>query len=302
MQTMERGNNHRYDLLALDLDGTLFHPLGRVSDVNRAAVERARAAGIQVVVATGRSHIESIDYLDGLFPEGPMVTAGGALTVEVESGRTLERRAMNTGLVREVVEHLQREAEHDVLVLKDAHATGTEYVVVGEGKLDASTRWWFENIPVRTHWVKDLKDDPWPHETVRIGVVTRTSRIGPLGRGVVERFGERAMIHYFGAATDSGGTLHDEKGEKVHLLEVFAPETTKWTAIRALAAKRGIPAGRIAAIGDEANDLAMIRGAGLGIAMGNAAAAVKQAANQETGTNLEDGVAMAIEKILSGKW
>lgn len=292
----------RYDLLALDLDGTLFSPDGTVTPANRAAVERARAAGMHVVIATGRSHIESVDYLGGLFPAGPMITAGGALTVDASTGRTLHRKCMPTELVQEVVSLLVQEAEHDVLVLKDAHATGTEYVVVGEGRLDASTRWWFANIPVRTHWVKRLEHDPWPFETVRVGVVTRTSRIGPLGARVVDRFGDRAMVHYFGAATDSGGTLEDARGERVHLLEVFAPETTKWSALELVAADLCISPSRIAAIGDEANDLAMIQHAGLGIAMGNASLRLKQAARQETGTNREDGVAQAIDMILAGKW
>ena len=46
----------------------------------------------------------------------------------------------------------------------------------------------------------------------------------------------------------------------------------------------------------------MIQAAGLSIAMGNAKPAIKQAANYQTGTNAESGVADAIDHILSGRW
>ena len=53
---------------------------------------------------------------------------------------------------------------------------------------------------------------------------------------------------------------------------------------------------------DEINDLTMIEGAGLGVAMGNAAPSVKAAANRETGHHDAGGAGDAIEKILSGVW
>ena len=59
---------------------------------------------------------------------------------------------------------------------------------------------------------------------------------------------------------------------------------------------------RIAAIGDEINDAAMIRSAGLGVAMGNAVPAVRDAARRHTLANTHDGVAYAIARILGGEW
>ena len=63
-----------------------------------------------------------------------------------------------------------------------------------------------------------------------------------------------------------------------------------------------MPTSRIAAIGDEVNDLTMVREAGLGVAMDNAVEDVKQAADVHTARNDEDGVALAIDHILSGRW
>jgi hypothetical protein len=64
----------------------------------------------------------------------------------------------------------------------------------------------------------------------------------------------------------------------------------------------GLTPAQIAAIGDEINDVTMIAGAGLGIAMGNAIAPVRQAARRTTRTNAEAGVAYAIDRILASEW
>lgn len=63
----------------------------------------------------------------------------------------------------------------------------------------------------------------------------------------------------------------------------------------------GIRQEEIMACGDGSNDIAMIRMAGLGVAMGNATEAVKEAADYVTETNDEDGAAKAIAKFVCGK-
>ena len=75
----------------------------------------------------------------------------------------------------------------------------------------------------------------------------------------------------------------------------------KWAALRGLAEKKGIAPEEILAIGDDNNDVEMIAAAGLGVAMGNAVVAAKEAADLVTGTNEEDGVVRVIEEyVLSG--
>jgi len=63
-----------------------------------------------------------------------------------------------------------------------------------------------------------------------------------------------------------------------------------------------VPPERVAAIGDEINDLQLIENAGLGVAMENAVPAVKAVARRVTRSHAHDGVAYAIERILSGEW
>jgi hypothetical protein len=88
----------------------------------------------------------------------------------------------------------------------------------------------------------------------------------------------------------------------MHVLEVFDAQATKWRAIERLAKDWGVSAQRIMAIGDEINDLDMVRNAGLGVAMGNAVAPVRDVARKHTARHDEDGVALAIEAALRGEW
>ncbi|RAV05035.1 Cof-type HAD-IIB family hydrolase [Paenibacillus sp. YN15] len=81
-------------------------------------------------------------------------------------------------------------------------------------------------------------------------------------------------------------------------IEVNPLGINKASGLREVCRLLGIRMEEVAACGDSLNDLEMIRAAGLGIAMGNAQEAVKQAADAVTGTNEEDGVAQAIRTYL----
>ena len=85
------------------------------------------------------------------------------------------------------------------------------------------------------------------------------------------------------------------------MIEVFDPAVSKWEGISFVTRRHGIHASQVIAVGDDMNDLQMIRHSGLGVAMGNARAALKPAADLVIGPNLEDGLAVFIDELLSGK-
>jgi hypothetical protein len=73
---------------------------------------------------------------------------------------------------------------------------------------------------------------------------------------------------------------------------------SKWDALERWARQEGIAAEAIMAVGDDENDLEMIRYAGLGVAMGNATETVKAAADFITGSNAEDGLVQALYRFM----
>ena len=83
-----------------------------------------------------------------------------------------------------------------------------------------------------------------------------------------------------------------------YFLEILDKRVNKGTGVKSLADALGIKPEEIMALGDQENDIAMIEFAGMGVAMDNAIPSVKDVANFVTKSNLEDGVAYAIEKFV----
>jgi hydroxymethylpyrimidine pyrophosphatase-like HAD family hydrolase len=86
--------------------------------------------------------------------------------------------------------------------------------------------------------------------------------------------------------------------EKYNLVQILANNADKTHALRYLATHLGMDMADVIAIGDDINDVDMIRDAGLGIAVANAVPAVKAVAKRITLSNDEDGVAVIIEELL----
>lgn len=85
-----------------------------------------------------------------------------------------------------------------------------------------------------------------------------------------------------------------------HYLEITACGVHKAAAVMRICEREAISTEQVAAIGDGENDIALLRLAGIGVAMGQADAQVCAAADWVTDTNDRDGVALAIERLLSG--
>lgn len=294
----------RYDMLALDLDGTVLDPASRVRPPVAEAIARAREAGMLVVVCTGRGLPEARDALDAIAQADPVIVAGGSIIAEPRSGRTLHRFPMHPTLTSRLTDRLLSRG-HPVLVLKDPDAAGYDYLVVTGRRrlsLDPVTQWWFEEMAVSIRLATSVENDPHPEHTVRVGVCAHPGELGELERIIRGEFEDTVTVHNFPAVVAPDDATHWAGGAAAHILECFDARADKWNAVRHLAAERGIPTARIAAVGDQINDVTMIRGCGLGIAMGNAIGAVREVAGRVTRSNVENGVAHAIEMILAGEW
>lgn len=285
-----------YDLLVIDLDGTLLNSKGRVSDPNKQAIRDAWDAGLEVIIATGRALVESTRPLQEIGHKHLVVAAGGSLLCDASSKRTIERRVMPRDLVHDATQCLLGH-DHKVLILKDAHATGYDYLAVGPGELDPASKWWFEAMASTVRFVSSLEDDPHPDDTIRLGIVTSGQELDPIARQLKEKLGDRAFLQHWPAVTSTHAI-----GAETHLLEIFNPNVNKWTMIAAYREQQGIPADRVVSIGDGLNDVELLRESGLGIAMGNASDAARDAADRVTEDHNEHGVALAIGKILEGCW
>jgi hypothetical protein len=281
-------NAAQWDVLVLDLDGTLLCSQGAVSDQNLHALDIVRDHGIEVVVATGRSFSECKHVLREIQHDGVCISAGGSQLTDSD-GNTLLRDVVDVLVVQEVTEQVLASG-HRSLLLKDATACDTQYVLVGDASLHEASTWWFDSLGISTIEVETIDEDPWPEHTLRVGAVAKESDLLPIAKKLKVSLEGRAKLQHWSAVTCSQAT-----GSSTHLLEVFGKEVSKWAMLERHLGEN-LQRERIVAIGDGLNDIEVLREVGLSIVMENANEEVQQHADVLAGHHDSHGFAHAMRR------
>jgi len=284
----------KYRLLAIDLDGTLLCPQGKISQENIDAIAQAQATGLTVVPCTGRGWREAKHVLDQVPNLGVGVFVTGAAITDAKSGNTQHFTAFDPQVVAELIDLLKDEPQA-VLAYREPNRVGHEYLVTGHGKLTANSKWWFNYTGAIVHTQQNVTADDL-HHTLRVGMVAPGSRMPDILGKVNQQFVGRVQAHAFAAVQSPN------PDQAVHIIEIFAPGVDKWHGLSWVADQMNIGPDLVAVIGDEINDVAMLQAAGCAIAMENAADAAKQHAAYITKPNHDHGVAHAIHQVLNGHW
>ncbi len=262
-------------LIAIDLDGTLFTSQQQVSPASRAALRQALDAGIQIVLASGRGISGVERTLDLLEMDLPYISSAGAAIFPGKQGQVISARTF----------HVRAELD---LVIDFARQTGAGLVAdLPRGmlwygpddlldRLDAFTAASMRNSLRTVDPVKDF-DQP----------IFKMSLAGGPGllNDAAEVLAKCPSLHSIYAG--------------IQYVDITARGVDKGSALRIFAGQAGMAPAEIAAIGDQPIDLPMFEYAGLAIAMGNAPAAVQQAANWVAPSNDEDGLAWSLTRILA---
>lgn len=272
-------------LIAIDLDGTLLDSQGGLPARNRAALHRAHELGLKLVLCTGRSFTETRPVLGEIGLDlDATVTVGGALLSDARTGRTFEATPFDPALAAELTRWLL-DAGNTVLRIHDAFVAGYDGFAIGGVRRHPAVDRWIEKTPCAIREVGEIPDGaPTP---LRITVVDEGPRLRELAWQVHSRYDGRVTFNVI-EVRSLGFTV----------LEMFSAPVNKWFGIQKLAARWAIPGCEIAAVGDDVNDLPMIRDAGLGAAVGNAGEDVKRAADLVLPRNDDCGVATLIERII----
>lgn len=257
------------DLIALDLDGTLLDERDGISPGNRRAIRNALDAGVRVVLVTGRGADAAARVVSELDLDLPAICAHGALTKDFLSGRTLGHIPIPLALALPMVRYAENH-HLDVAVYLEER---------------------FLRLEGTTLHMEDMRGPHWREvRSLSDAVTFAPTFVRFLGRQTAERM-RAAFAHL---------PLHfkHEVWGDFEECAVTSPEATKETALARLCGDFEIPAARVMAIGDSHNDVPMMRWAGIGVAMGNAAAAVRDAVGRVTAACDRDGVARAIERYV----
>lgn len=266
-------------MIATDIDGTMLRSDGTLAPRVKAALVAAAEAGIHVVPATGRPLLIAHDVIDQLQLDQFWVFANGAVT------RHLGRDELIRGF------WMDHEVTRDLLGLLRRDLPGAGFAIEFEDTVAFEAG--FEQVvpnPPDEPPVEDLtaalhdSEIHW-QRVQKILVYDLSLDVDELYRRVSRVVGKRAAPSYSG----------------LNFIELAAGLVTKATALDLLARDLGIDASQVVSFGDNHNDLAMLRWAGRGYAMGNATADAKAAADEVIGLNDDDGLAAKIEELLDGR-
>lgn len=301
----EGGPGRAYRLLALDLDGTVLTPQGSVSPRVRRAVRRALRAGIRVTLATGRVLPSAWVYARLLGLRGPLVVSDGAVLAEVGvrgapagSGpgarprgpwRVLDVRPFPRDLAAAVVDDLLAAGCPVVVQFPEFLASSRRPPVgtlVRSLALPSLRHYWvlrrYARVVPGPRLARFVAAAPQP--PVKISALGPADALRPLEHRIRDRYGERLRLTHSGPGS----------------FDLLPPGTHKASGLARLAARLGLAREQVVAVGDNDNDCEMLRWAGLGVAMGNAAPEVQRCADRVTAPNWQDGVARLIEEVLLG--
>ena len=279
------------ELLVLDVDGTITDRQHTVTPAAREAVRMVKAAGIRVVLATGRRYRDVLPVAEELGLTGPLITASGGLIKQPADHQTLFRASFKPDLLPKLLGCII-DAGHEPVVYTDSYDCGFDFHCRTVTAVDATGRpTGFGAYLARNRELAQVEPALAlrPPATAFAGFA-----MGPLA--AMEILEERLTEQFSGFVS-----LHTIQSPRYRdwLCEIAPAGVDKWSSVRRLAAGWGIPAGAICAVGDDRNDLPMIRGAGLGVAMGNARDDVQAAADHVVAGH-EAGGLMEVAALLVG--
>lgn len=263
-------------LLVLDLDGTIVDQLDHIRDSVVQAIDLVKRRGVAVAIATGRRYQPSLPAYDLIGSTLPLICYEGGLIRDRNTGFTHRHWPLEPPVLSQILDYTER-LSPDGRLSVHFYIEDDLYV----SNLNGASSKFFEGSTVVPIVVSNLRP-----------LLTRAPTKVMVLSDEVEII-TRLSTHL--KNSDSRTRIREFKS--ITLLEAFHPSANKRLAVRCLAEEiMALRPENVMAIGDDVGDIEMLEYAGIGVAMGNAPAAVKACAEWVTTTIEKDGVARAIER------
>lgn len=265
-----------YQLIAMDLDGTLNNDQKIITEKTKAALMAAQEKGIRLALASARPSpglFKERDILRLQDYQGILMSYNGGRIVDAATGKVLFETSMDLDQTKQVLRRLE---ELPVTPILD---DGVQFYVADKNgyKVDYECK----NNQMTCTEVGNLADF-LTFAPIKILMSVQPEELPQVQQQIAAFLPEDLTVVQTAA----------------FYLEVIPKIINKGQGIRDICTVLGIVPAQVISFGDAANDIPMLREAGMGVAMGNAADAVKAAADMVTLSNNDDGIAAALEKLL----
>jgi Cof subfamily protein (haloacid dehalogenase superfamily) len=263
-----------HKLVATDLDGTLLHSDGTVTDRTREVLDALDAMGVTVVFVTGRP----IRWMEPLWhhvgDHGLAICSNGGIVYDVPGRSVIEARTIPRHIGLKVADLIRESIPGSTFALEKTTGFGKEPTFLPR---------------------------PEDHEQLDLGV-------GPLEEIFDDSVVKLLALHLELSPDEYWAKVEQLVGSAVtttwssvgSLVEMSGAGVTKASTLELLCAERGVGAEDVLAFGDMPNDIPMLEWAGTSYAMANAHPTAIAAADHTAPRNDEDGVAQVLEELFLG--
>jgi Cof subfamily protein (haloacid dehalogenase superfamily) len=264
--------NELYRLIAADIDDTLLDPAGRLTPRTEAAFRRAIAAGVYVVLASGRMYESTRPYAERLGVNAPVVSYNGGMVYDMSAKKALATSAIPMETARAIVRMAEESGIYVQMYTDKGFYTmeHTKYTVMYEASIGVACNIthrrlseYMTGAPIKLLFIGESKDSP----------------------AIIEKFSAEFPEVTFMMS-------------KPHYVEVVAKNVDKSYAVKQVLDILGVKPEEMIAFGDGQNDLSMLNLAGRGYCMLSASQGVRDRCRYFAPSNAEDGCAQVIESLL----
>jgi Cof subfamily protein (haloacid dehalogenase superfamily) len=271
-------------LLGVDIDGTLLNPEFKISPGDMAALRRADAAGVEVVLVTGRRHTFALPIAQQLGFDLWVISSNGAVTRSL-AGETFHRDLLPAETCRRLCARM-RDFRGNTVITFDTEAKGA-IVLEHMEELSTSIQRWLEKNLQYIDFVIPIED-----------AITRDP-VQAMFCGSIPRMQEAlATLSASGLGQDITVLRTEYPVRDLSMVDVLNQGCSKGHALERWAGYRAIPRNEVMAIGDNYNDIEMLAFAGVPFIMGNAVEELRRNGWAVTLPNDQNGVAAAVEQVL----
>lgn len=287
-----------YQLVVVDLDGTLLNQYGMVTENTKNVVKQTIQKGIDVVIASGRP-IDSIKTIaKEIGSENYFIAGNGALIYDIQKDEIIYDKFLPKEKVLEIIKICEENSIfYNVYTDQTILTTALKYNVLYYQKENLKKE---ENKQTKISMIENMYEYVKNKEQEKFLKITICDDNQTIFQSIIRKLRKIQGIEVLDVSHMSRKTIKQGTEEitiEYYYTEITVQNVDKWNAIEYLIQKLNIKKEEVVAIGDNVNDKKMIQEARMGIAMGESTPEVRQIADYVTTSNAEEGVAKALQKI-----
>ena len=282
-------------IIASDMDGTLLNDKMVISKRNADAIKEAQKNGVHFIVSSGRGYNEIKPLIEAADFNLPMITLNGAEVLD-ENGKVLSSSPLPKITAKKIIRLLRKKGLYaEVITSKGIYS---------------------DNKAKRIENFAELLTRVSPDTPYKLAVIMASNRLELMNINYTDDYMElidekHTKVFKIVAFSSEGkkvlDPIRDEISQNSELVVTSSSESNieinhvnaqKGIALQAYADYLNIPMDNVMAIGDNNNDVSMLKVAGMSYAMENGSNEVKMLAKRIADTNTSDGVGKAIEEVL----